>query len=582
MKLEKLEYLKSIIKESLALLETISEKSQLDLVPKEELQSVMNLYNELGYYNSSIPRVFLLGEFKAGKSSLVNAILKKDYAPIDIFEMTAWVTKFWKNESEYCKINFDDKTFENPTVSDFLSNCKERKYSTDYLSRIRTIEFGIKDYSKNYVLIDTPGFGSINERNEKKLIEVIYEADIILFIVDAESIGSMKEAAIIKESIKSGIPYFIVITKIDLVQDHNEIDEIKHFIQKEYQADAHKIFTVSTDKKYLNNGLSFLDDKLSEYANNFDSKKRQETEVGFLKIIVDRLLNLLDDLENILVDIKKKVDSFNSYIESVSGTIYKSLQIDIEDYAKTILLQNKREQIVLEIGEVLLNSEGNISEDQIITILNKNLGNDFLEFANKNISNAFVVKMKERWITYLDEIKDKSINVFAGIKGKVIDNDKDYYALPKVGNYDIQLDHITSKAFSRGMKGTLGFAGVLTAYAAWFAPTAAAITLPMALTGVGLPIAVVGTAISGLLAYKKRNQTKDMINSYAVEITDNLVVKIVQDIIMPKISENMKSLNSDFSVAIKNQFYNENMIGMDENINLDKVRNIKFQLWSEK
>lgn len=582
MKLEKLDIFKSIIKESLGLLETISEKSQLDLVSKEELQSIINLYNELGYYNSSAPRIFLMGEFKAGKSSLVNAILNKDYAPTDILEMTAWVTKFWESESDCCKINFDDKTFENPSVADFLSNYKERKYSTDYLKKIRTVEFGIKDFKKNYILIDTPGFGSINEKNEKKLIELVYEADIILFIVDAESIGSLKEAAIIKELIKKGIPYFIVVTKIDLVQNHNEIDEIKQFIQKEYQADAHKILTVSADKKYINNGLAILDDKLSEYANNFGSNKRQEAEHGFLKIIAERLLNLLDELEKILVDIQKKVDSFSSYIDSVSGTIYKSLQIDIEDYAKTILLQNKREQIVLEIGAVLSNSEGNISEDQILTIFNKNLGNDFLEFANKNIWNAIIVKMKERWISYLDEIKDKSINVFAGIKGNAIENNKEYYALSKVGNYDIQLDQITTKAFSRGMKGTLGFAGVLTAYAAWFGPAAASVTLPMALTGVGLPIAVVGGAISGLLAYKKRNQTKDMINSYAGGITDNVVVKIVQDVVMPTVSERIKMLNKDFSNAIKNQFYNENMIGMDGNINLQEVRNLIIRLRNDK
>ena len=578
MKSEKLESLKSIIKESLWLLETISEKSQLDLISKDELQTIINLYNEVGYYNSLTPRVFLMGEFKAGKSTLVNALLNKDYAPTDILEMTAWVTKFWGSESNYCKINFEDKTFENPKVSDFLTNCKERKYSTDYLKRIRTVEFGIKDFKKNYILIDTPGFGSINDENEKKLIELVYEADIILFIIDVESIGSMKEAAIIKEIVKNEIPYFIVITKIDLLQDPNELNEIKLYIQKEYQADAQKIISVSTDKKYKNNGLAYLDDKLSEYAKNYDSKKRQEAEYGFLKIIAERLLNLLDELEKILSEIQKKVDSFNLYIDALSETIYKNIQIDIEDDAKKILLQNKREQIVLEIGDVLSNSKGKISEEQILTIFKKNLGNDFLELAIKNIWDTIIVKMKERWIAHLDEIKDKCINVFAGLKGNAIENNKEYYKLLMVGNYDIQLDQITIKSFSRGMKGTLGFAGVLTAYAAWIGPAAATVTLPMALTGVGIPITVIGGAISGLLAYKKRNQTKDNIYSIAIGITDNVVVKIIQNVIMPKVSKSFKPLNKEFSNTIKNQFYNENMLGMDENINLDKVRNLILRI----
>jgi len=581
MKSEKLESLKSTIKECLKNLEVLSEKSQLEIVSKEELKSIKNLYSELGYYKSTTPRVFLIGEFKAGKSSLVNSLLNKNYAPTDILEMTAWISKFWESESDYCKINFDNNTFEYTTTSEFLSNCERRDFTTDYLKKIKTVEFGIKDFKKNYVLIDTPGFGSINENNEKKLIELAYEADLILFIVDAESIGSIKEAAIIKEYIKNGIPYFVVITKIDLVKDQVELDEIKQFIQKHYDAEENNIVTVSTDKDYTNSGIITLDEKLKKYANNFDSNKRQEAEYGFLKIIAERLLSLLDDLENILIDIKKRVDSFNTYIDSVSGTIKKSLQIDIEDFSKKNILQNKREQIVLEIGTVLSNSNGNISEEQLLNILKNNLGDDFLEFANKNIWNVLNVKMKEHWLSYLDEIKEKSFKVFVGIKGDVNDNNGGYYALSKVGNYDIQLDQITSKAFSRGMKGTLGFAGVLTAYAAWFGPAAASVTLPMALTGIGIPIAVVGGAISGLLAYKKRNQTKDMINSYATGITDNVVIKIVQDII-PQMSENITSLNNNFSNAIKNQFYNENMIGIDDKINLEKVRSLKSRLRNDK
>ena len=582
MKSEKVELLKRTIDESIGILEAISTKSQLEIVSKEELQSIKNLLSELGYYNSSAPRIFLIGEFKAGKSSLVNALLNKTYAPTDILEMTAWVSKFWKSESNYCKINFNDNTFEYTLPEEFLSSCEKRNFARDYLRKIKTVEFGIKDLDKNYILIDTPGFGSINSDNEKKLIELVYEADIILFIVDAESIGSLKEAAIIKEHIKNGIPYFIVVTKIDLVQDHNELDEIKQFIQKEYQANSPNIFTVSTNKDYINNSLSTLDDKLNEFANNFDSNKRQDAEYGFLKIIAERLMFLLNELERILIDIQNRVGSFNSYIDSVSSLINKSLQIDIEDFARKSFLQNKREQIVVEVGAVLSSTNGNISEEQLLSIFKNQLGIDFMEFANNNIRNELIDKMKERWISYLDEIKEKSIDVFRGIKGNVIGNNTEHLSLSKVGNYDIQLDQITSKTFSRGMKGTLGFAGVLAAYAAWFGPAAAAVTLPMALTGIGLPIAVVGGAISGLLAYKKRNQTKDMINSYAVGITDNVVVKIVQDVIMPKIYENIKSLNNDFSNAIKNQFYNENMIGMDDKINLEKVRNLNYRLINDK
>ena len=149
---EKIEELKSKINECLKILEEIAKNSNLELVSKEELISIRNLLSDLGYFNSSIPRVFLIGEFKAGKSSLVNALLNKNYAPVDILEMTAWVSKFWKSDKEYCKIVFNDNNYSYINTSKFLTNCEKRKYDAEFLNKIKIVEFGIKSFNKNYIL----------------------------------------------------------------------------------------------------------------------------------------------------------------------------------------------------------------------------------------------------------------------------------------------------------------------------------------------------------------------------------------------------------------------------------------------
>ena len=397
--------------------------------------------------------------------------------------------------------------------------------------------------------------------------------------MDAESIGSFKRAALIRECIKNKIPYFIVITKIDLLKDPKELEEIKEFLQKEYKAEESKIIPISTINSSYSKELQFLEDKIKEFTKGFKSVNRKEAEYGFLKLISKRLLVLLKDLENLLFDIQKRVDSFYLYIDNVSSIISKNIQIEIEEFSKRILLQNRKEPIVKDIGIMLLNTNGNITEDQLLGIITKQLGVDFLEFANNKIKTELYLMMQEQWNAHLNEIKGKSISVFNDFVGNNSANIPSL-SLSKFGDYDIYIDQITKKAFSRGMKGTLGFAGILTAYAAWFGPAAAAVTLPMALTGVGLPIAVVGAGISSILAYKKRNQTKDMINLYAADIIDNVVIKIVQDVIMPEISYQITSLNKKFSNEIKSRFFNENILGMNDKINFKSIHQLSEQLES--
>lgn len=572
--MDKIKSLRNIIGESLALLEIISSNSKLEIVSKEELNSIKNLYGELGYYNFSMPRVFLMGEFKAGKSSLVNTILKKNYAPIDILEMTSWVSKFWSSDSDYCKINFNDNTSAYPNLFEFLTNCQNRNYEADYFKKIKTVEIGIKDLENNYIIIDTPGFGSINFANEKKLIELLYEADIILFTIDAESIGSMKEAAIINEYIKKGIPYFVVITKIDLIENQSEVEEIKNFVHREYNAEYDKIYAVSFDRTCKYNEINMLENKLYDYAQNFNSDSRLETEYGFLKIISDRLILFFNDVEKAILDIHQRIEKFNSYIDALSSTIGKSIQLEIEEYAKKILLQNKRQKLIVNLSAILSKNKGSISEEEILNVLQENLGKDFLEYAYKKINIELLKIMKQHWVSYLEEIEIKSSNVFEGLLGNKNITDITGDSISKVGDYDILIDQLTKKTFARGMKGTLGFAGVLTAYAAWFGPAAASVTLPMALTGVGIPLAVIGAGISGLMAYKKRNQMKDMIDSYAAGILDNIVVKIVDSVMKPNFEKVIKSLNNNFVDTIKNQFYNDSLIGMDDSINLKRLRQL--------
>lgn len=578
MKTANIPSLRDKIRQGLGILELISKNSAFEVVSQDEQMNIKNMYNGLGYYQSEYPRVFLFGEFKSGKSSLVNAMTRSEYAPTDIFEMTAWVSKFWNSDYEYLKVEYKDGSFEYRGLKEFVKECKDRTIDKEILKKILIVEFGLENFEKKFILIDTPGYGGINAENEKKVIELLYEADLVLFTIDAESIGSMKEAALVSEQIKKGIPYLIVITKADLVKDKAELDSIQNYIEKNYGADPEKIITISVIEGEDKVGLRKLEELLDEYAAGFNSEKRKEAEYGYLKIIAERLISALQELTTKLENVQERVNSFNDYIDSVKTSISRNIQYELEDFSIKSFLLSKREQVVSDVSQVLTSFDGNITEDQMISIFIKNLGKDHFEIFLSDLKKQIPVKMKNQWEGYLDEIEEKSVIALKGLKTNKLNENTIMSVNNKIGNYDIELNQISGKAFTRTMKGSLGFAGVLTAYSAWFGPGAAAISLPAAATVVGLPILAVGAGIAAVMAFVKRNQAKDKMRVYAGEITNSVITKIVQDIIVPTIKESISSLNNEFASAIKKQFYNERMLGLDENINVRKISSIISEL----
>ncbi len=59
-----------------------------------------------------------------------------------------------------------------------------------------------------------------------------------------------------------------------------------------------------------------------------------------------------------------------------------------------------------------------------------------------------------------------------------------------------------------------------------------------------------------------------------------MVIKIVQDVIMPEISYQITSLNKKFSNEIKSRFFNENILGMNDKINFKNIHQLSEQLES--
>src|ERR1039457_4415451 len=73
------------------------------LLSTEDVAPLEALVREQSYFSADVPRILLMGRFKAGKSTLINSLVGANVAATDIFEMTSWVARYWPAHEPFCR-----------------------------------------------------------------------------------------------------------------------------------------------------------------------------------------------------------------------------------------------------------------------------------------------------------------------------------------------------------------------------------------------------------------------------------------------------------------------------------------------
>jgi GTPase Era involved in 16S rRNA processing len=105
-------------------------------------------------------RVAIAGQLKAGKSTLVNALLRQSVAPTDVSECTKVVTWFRRGHPERVEVRLDDGT----STEVRLEGGRLPESLPVELSRVHSLHVYLdNDALRSITVIDTPGFGSLTE-----------------------------------------------------------------------------------------------------------------------------------------------------------------------------------------------------------------------------------------------------------------------------------------------------------------------------------------------------------------------------------------------------------------------------------
>lgn len=113
------------------------------------------------------------------------------------------------------------------------------------------------------VLIDTPGLddeGLLGQKRMEKALQALRQTDVVILAIPADAALEGLEKALIQETKKRGLPFFVVLNKTDLLADKKQIEEKEKEIAQALSIPLDVIIAVSADKK---EGIHALKEKLA-------------------------------------------------------------------------------------------------------------------------------------------------------------------------------------------------------------------------------------------------------------------------------------------------------------------------------
>ncbi|HVU51762.1 MAG TPA: dynamin family protein, partial [Polyangia bacterium] len=173
--------------------------------------------------------VAVMGEFNAGKSSVVNALVGEEVAPTGVTPTTATVNVLRHGEASGARVVYHDGTTRElgaASVSPFL-----RELSDAQAAAVRVVEiFHPLEALRRVEIVDTPGLNSIRPEHERVARGFLVDADALVwvFAIGQAAKASEKEALALAHA--AGKHVLGVLNKVDGASEDDVRAVMRHVL----------------------------------------------------------------------------------------------------------------------------------------------------------------------------------------------------------------------------------------------------------------------------------------------------------------------------------------------------------------
>ncbi len=361
----------------------------------------------------------VLGQFKRGKTTLINALLGSEILPTAVVPLTSIATILKYGEELKINVFFNDgriMEIKPEKLSEYVTEKGNPRNEKDVFEVIITYP---SPYLKDGVrLIDTPGVGSVFEHNTDVAYQYLPKSDAALFLLSVDQPVSKAELDFLKDVREYSNKIFFLQNKADYV-DKEDLKESISFSKKVLEECMNyevKIFPLSA-KLALEGKLDGKPELLKksflpEFENILNTFLMEEKGKVLLLSVSNTLLRFLSQA---LFELGLEMKSLTIPVEELKA------KIEIFEKKKKEVMREKQDFDILLDGEVDRLVKKGLDEDledfkrETLTVLSAGLEKFYSE--NKSMSSKELNAALEKYV--MDEVKNACNNWWAKEDGRL-------------------------------------------------------------------------------------------------------------------------------------------------------------------
>lgn len=299
--------------------------------------------------------ISVFGQFKRGKSTLINAILGEELLPVGIVPVTSVITQI-KHGEKSALLSDADGTRKIPLEE--LHHFINEQHNPNNIKKVDSVQISYPNKLLNYgiTIVDTPGVGSMHKHNSEAAYSFVKSSDAVIFMLSVDSPINEIESGFLEEIKEYASKIYFAVNKIDIVS-RDELEEYitycKTIICDIVGSDQIKLYPVNA-RNMLDSGLDdLMTDIISDIATNGEAILVDSVSIKAKDIIHEAIAQIqlylnalempLSKLEETAMAFEQRLDMLESIskdtvylIEQRTDELLENIRIAFEDEHRTI------------------------------------------------------------------------------------------------------------------------------------------------------------------------------------------------------------------------------------------------------